>query len=424
MYRSEVTIPVHRDTRTFEQGRHDLLDNLEKNLRTRHTSTTSTSSVSSRQINTSSNNSKNVAGALVPFDQDFDEWDTNVSQWIRESRTKWDVDLQRMRHDLFRLEDYSPAITDWPHNENLGGHVDSHTKTTIQQSSTVSKSTTIGGQTTTQSQKTNSFSTNTGGNAINQQTQQTQQQQQQQHLDFNQGSNQIQVVDKKNTNSGLDITNAFSQSKDLYELGEDGQMHFKVRFDASEFSPEDIQVTTSGNRLTVKARVEKRTANSSSFKEMSRSVELPDRIDHDKFSCVITKDNVLVIDAPVKAPNYKAISFSNGELGIKPLASSEVSTNQLQVTGRTGTQVISTSEGKRMHVEVTVEKDYLPSDIHVRAEGHKIYIKGVHHENSGGRTSMKEFSKYYEVPEALDPLSVIASLRDGVLVIEAPLAHQ
>ncbi|RTG81976.1 uncharacterized protein DC041_0011288, partial [Schistosoma bovis] len=47
--------------------------------------------------------------------------------------------------------------------------------------------------------------------------------------------------------------------KDAYEIGEDGKVHFKVRFDAQGFAPQDINVTSSENRVTVHAKKETTT---------------------------------------------------------------------------------------------------------------------------------------------------------------------
>lgn len=67
------------------------------------------------------------------------------------------------------------------------------------------------------------------------------------------------------------------------------QVHFKVRFDAKDFSPEDIDVTTVGNRLTVHAKKTTKTNQSSSNREFSRTIDLPQSIDHEKFSCTMTE---------------------------------------------------------------------------------------------------------------------------------------
>lgn len=77
--------------------------------------------------------------------------------------------------------------------------------------------------------------------------------------------------------------------------------------------------------------------------------------------------------------------------------------------------------GKKIHLEIAVEKEYEPSDFSVYTELNKIHIKGRHETKTANSSSFKEFSRYYEVPETLDPMSVSFHLIDGTLVVEAPL---
>ncbi|VEL41362.1 unnamed protein product [Protopolystoma xenopodis] len=66
-------------------------------------------------------------------------------------------------------------------------------------------------------------------------------------------------------------------------------VHFKVRFNAKDFRPEDINVTTMANRLTVNANRSHQTEGSSSSREFCRTIDLPRSIDHEKFQCMLTE---------------------------------------------------------------------------------------------------------------------------------------
>ncbi|VDP91042.1 unnamed protein product [Echinostoma caproni] len=73
-----------------------------------------------------------------------------------------------------------------------------------------------------------------------------------------------------------------------YEPGEDGRLHFKVRFDVRGYNPEDIRVTTGPRQLTVQAKRSERTSNSASRSEFCRSIYLPESVEDDKFKCFLS----------------------------------------------------------------------------------------------------------------------------------------
>ncbi|RTG80676.1 uncharacterized protein DC041_0010106, partial [Schistosoma bovis] len=50
-------------------------------------------------------------------------------------------------------------------------------------------------------------------------------------------------------------------------------VHFKVRFDAKDFLPEDIEVTTVDNHLRVHAKKSIKSGNSTTVREFHRSVD-------------------------------------------------------------------------------------------------------------------------------------------------------
>ncbi|KAM7536051.1 hypothetical protein Aperf_G00000097685 [Anoplocephala perfoliata] len=225
-----------------------------------------------------------------------------------------------------------------------------------------------------------------------------------------------------------------------YEVGDDGLVHFKIRFDAKDFAPEDIDVTTVGNRLTVHANKSVKTNTSESTREFSRSVDLPRSIDHEKFSCSLTEDGVLVLDAPVKAPDYASITFdSSHNLGIRPKDSAALkaaetqvtsSMSALSITGQSGPVILNDGAGgRKIHLEVPIESEYSADDLCVRMEANQICVSGKKERSSDRSTSgstsksseFSEFSRTFEVPETIDPFTVSAVLKDRTLVIEAPL---
>ena len=52
----------------------------------------------------------------------------------------------------------------------------------------------------------------------------------------------------------------------------------------------------------------------------------------------------------------------------------------------------------------------------------KLVVHARHEEKTPGRTSCREFNREFDLPDAVDPQSVIASMEPGGrLVIEAPI---
>ncbi|KAF8566700.1 hypothetical protein P879_05627 [Paragonimus westermani] len=223
--------------------------------------------------------------------------------------------------------------------------------------------------------------------------------------------------------------------KDAYEIGEDGQLHFKVRFDVRGFGPNDIEVSTAKNRLTVHGKKSARTDTSSSSNEFSRTIYLPDSIDESQFQCHMTGDGILMIEAPVKAPDYQSLTFDDKrQLAIKPQTGTDVSkaasnkNNQLalQLLGVCGPTVLQDGEtGRKLHVEIPVEPGYTSDDLRVRMDANCVVVSGRKNIVEGSGQSqcshVKEFTRTYTIPETVDTFSVKTQLKDNTLIVEAPL---
>ncbi|VDP74080.1 unnamed protein product [Echinostoma caproni] len=464
-YRTEMNIPVTRDARTFEQRRRDMLSNLERRT------TTSTSTMSQKQVISGTDpmisraGSDTTASSLTAdtglsgshhsLIRGRDDWDQEVDRWIAETRSRWNEDMRRMRQDMFALEPVDDFGLDrWGHMDSIYpfdrpgepssmmaqmeremqslrqkmdsmGPLSGTTRimgpgsSTIQSSSsriTTSSSTsssvqhsrTVNGVTTGTSSHSAMSSTSHGPG------------QPQLSLSGAPGS----LIPQSPVSGGMNFL------KDAYELDEDGQVHFKVRFDAKDFAPEDIDVTTVENRLTVHAKKNIQSGSSSTSKEFCRTIDLPRSIDHEKFRCNLTEDGVLILDAPVKDQSYKHITFRDDhQLGIKPrsepLESSR--TNKLMTLGVSGPTVLKDAgDGRKLHLEVPVDPAFKAEDLCVRMDENRIIVSGKQEtgkDQREGSSSVREFTKSYEIPETVDPFSVTALLSGTTLIIEAPLLH-
>ncbi|VDN15730.1 unnamed protein product [Dibothriocephalus latus] len=72
-------------------------------------------------------------------------------------------------------------------------------------------------------------------------------------------------------------------SKDAFQVGEDGKMHFQASFDVSQFRPEDVEVRQEGRNLYVQAKSQEQTNNSFRSREFCRAILLPNSVDVSQF---------------------------------------------------------------------------------------------------------------------------------------------
>uniref|UniRef100_A0A1W7RB70 Alpha-crystallin B chain n=1 Tax=Hadrurus spadix TaxID=141984 RepID=A0A1W7RB70_9SCOR len=84
----------------------------------------------------------------------------------------------------------------------------------------------------------------------------------------------------------------------LIQEGTSGKI-LKLRFDVSEYQPEEIMVKTVDNRLQVQAKHEEKTESSSVYREYNREFLLPQGTDPEQIKSALSKDGVLTIEAPI-----------------------------------------------------------------------------------------------------------------------------
>ncbi|KAM7535254.1 hypothetical protein Aperf_G00000094717 [Anoplocephala perfoliata] len=214
--------------------------------------------------------------------------------------------------------------------------------------------------------------------------------------------------------------------KDAYEVGKDGKLHFKVYFNVKNFEPKEINIRTEKNRLIVKAQKSVNKGGSAVHESVGRSIPLPPSVDRDHINATITSDDVLVVEAPVNDPNYKAIKLNSDQtegLAIEPL---QVQDRQLAVKNKEGLEIVTAEDGsKKMHLELKIDPHFEPKDVKVWAKGNKVYVQGVtRKEEKTGKSShseVREFYKAFVTPEMVDASKAQAEIGEGHLVVEAPL---
>jgi HSP20 family molecular chaperone IbpA len=84
----------------------------------------------------------------------------------------------------------------------------------------------------------------------------------------------------------------------LIQDTEEGRV-LKLRFDVTQYEPDEIVVKTVDNRLTVHAKHEERSENRSVYREYNREFHLPDGIDIEQIKSSLSKDGILTVDCPL-----------------------------------------------------------------------------------------------------------------------------
>lgn len=92
-----------------------------------------------------------------------------------------------------------------------------------------------------------------------------------------------------------------SMNSPLIQDAEDGGKQLKLRFDVSQYQPEEIVVKTIDNRLQVHAKHEEKSENRSVYREYNREFLLPKGTNPEQIKSQLSKDGVLTIEAPLPA---------------------------------------------------------------------------------------------------------------------------
>ncbi|XP_014300342.1 alpha-crystallin B chain isoform X2 [Microplitis mediator] len=75
----------------------------------------------------------------------------------------------------------------------------------------------------------------------------------------------------------------------------------KLRFDVSQYTPEEIVVKTVDNKLLVHAKHEEKTESKSVYREYNREFLLPKGTNPETIKSSLSKDGVLTVEAPLPA---------------------------------------------------------------------------------------------------------------------------
>lgn len=80
-----------------------------------------------------------------------------------------------------------------------------------------------------------------------------------------------------------------------------GNKKLALRFDCTEFKPEEISVKTMDNRLCVHAKHTEESPGRKVYREFTKEYTLPKSVDPLRLTSTLSKDGVLMVEAPAPA---------------------------------------------------------------------------------------------------------------------------
>lgn len=206
-----------------------------------------------------------------------------------------------------------------------------------------------------------------------------------------------------------------------------GGKRFHVSFDVDQFKPEEISVRTHEQKLLVHAKHEDNDEGSKVSREFSREVDIPQNVDPHNLQCTLSHDGVLTVDAPVPAPMYDRIRQTS-----TPIAQASNNTTHARTKDtnthappsgfQSGATLTEQDGSKSYKITVDVGPEFNPQDLTVKTIDRKLTVHARHEVKTPGRTSYKEFSREFDLPDNVNPDLVTAAMTDdGKLLIEAPV---
>lgn len=92
----------------------------------------------------------------------------------------------------------------------------------------------------------------------------------------------------------------------LIQESSDGKV-LKLKFDVTDYEPEEIVVKTIGNKLQVYAKHEEKSDSRSVFREYNREFLLPDGTNPDSIKSSLSRDGVLTVEAPLPKSDHRKV---------------------------------------------------------------------------------------------------------------------
>lgn len=244
-------------------------------------------------------------------------------------------------------------------------------------------------------------------------------------------------LDTLSDNYSSRYSDQLDDAKGIIERDHNGQPVFRVRFDVKNFKPEEVNVKTDSHNVQVQARHESHEGGSKITREYNREVAVPKEVDPMALQCTMTPDGYLFLEAPMPVPQYSQIHDVNSSR-IQAAPSPRYQSTTINTSSASSPRVhtldshfspsptyarsqpVSVETEKKYKVEVDIE-DFKPEDLTVKTVDKKLLVSAKREERIGNRSSTKEMSREFQLPDMVDPTTVKAYFSDnGKLLVEAP----
>lgn len=216
---------------------------------------------------------------------------------------------------------------------------------------------------------------------------------------------------------------------------------YKLRFDVRDYDTTSIivKVEKDKNRIIVKATKAEETESGKIIdRTYCRKIEKPPEVDADKVRCVLTNDDVLIVEAalPPHSLNFKSRKHSGSPShSINSSHSMHSCTSSNRSRSPSGSPVTPLSslkpnmptftgepQARRMALLVEVGTEFKPPDVSVQViNSTRILIKIRNEDRTPDKVSKKKYVKEFEFAERIEPFSMRSGLNaeKGLLYIVA-----
>lgn len=99
----------------------------------------------------------------------------------------------------------------------------------------------------------------------------------------------------------LDSGSSMLQVENPFITDPTGNKKLSLRFDCSQFKPEEISVKTMDKRLCIHAKHTEESPGRKVYREFTREYTLPQKVDPLRLTSTLSKDGVLQVEAPAPA---------------------------------------------------------------------------------------------------------------------------
>ena len=126
-------------------------------------------------------------------------------------------------------------------------------------------------------------------------------------------SNMNRMMPMSGNVDDLRLTENFKMDNPI-QTAPDGSRKFHLEFDMRQFKPEEIQVRTAGNTLSVHGKHEEKDTGKSVFREYNRSYLIPKDVQPERLASKLSTGGILSIEAPLPAlegPREKLIPIKH-----------------------------------------------------------------------------------------------------------------